>query len=146
MQDKHLVIAPTLSHCSPSALNAIVRPPMHKEAFMPQCSSRTVYSTEKPVCRKCARVDCACTSSRIMTQGPVRVGRETKGRKGAGVTIVSGLALPEAELKKLLSECKKRLGCGGTLRDGVLEFQGEHRDSLLSFLVERGITAKKSGS
>jgi translation initiation factor 1 len=76
----------------------------------------------------------------------VRVGRETKGRKGAGVTVVTGLTMSEAELKNLLSECKKRLGCGGTLRDGILEFQGEHRDALVSFLADRNITAKKSGS
>jgi len=109
-------------------------------------SFKTVYSTEKPACRKCGRVDCNCGQTRPMAQGPVRVGRETKGRKGAGVTVVTGLALPEAELRALLSGCKKRLGCGGTLRDSTLEFQGEHRDALLAFLKERGITAKKSGS
>ena len=75
----------------------------------------------------------------------MRVGRETKGRKGAGVTVVTGLGLPEAEMKRLLSTCKKRLGCGGTLRGGVLEFQGEHRDALVAELAALGITAKKSG-
>jgi len=59
---------------------------------------------------------------------------------------VTGLTLSETELKALLSDCKKRLGCGGTMRNGVLEFQGEHRDTLLAFLKDRGITAKKSGS
>jgi len=76
----------------------------------------------------------------------VRVGRETKGRKGAGVTVVTGLGLPEAEMKQLLSACKKRLGCGGTLRGEVLEFQGEHRDALVAELAALGIAAKKSGS
>lgn len=109
-------------------------------------SLTTVYSTEKPACRKCGRVDCVCGQARPVIRGPVRVGRETKGRKGAGVTVVTGLAMTESELKILLSECKKRLGCGGTLRDGVLEFQGEHRDVLVTFLAARGIAAKKSGS
>jgi translation initiation factor 1 len=109
-------------------------------------SFKTVYSTEKPTCRKCGRVDCICGQTRPSAQGPVRVGRETKGRKGAGVTVVTGLTLSETELKALLSDCKKRLGCGGTMRNGVLEFQGEHRDTLLAFLKDRGITAKKSGS
>jgi translation initiation factor 1 len=75
----------------------------------------------------------------------VRVGRETKGRKGAGVTVVTGLGLPETDLRKLLTSCKKRLGCGGTMRDGVLEFQGEHRDALVAHLATLGITARKSG-
>ena len=76
----------------------------------------------------------------------MRVGRETKGRKGAGVTVVTGLSMSETQLRDLLSTCKKRLGCGGTLRDGVLEFQGEHRDALLAYLAGLGIAAKKSGS
>jgi translation initiation factor 1 len=117
-----------------------------KDAFMPRDSFKTVYSTEKPACRKCGRVDCICGQGAPAASGPIRVGRETKGRKGAGVTVVTGLALPEAELKALLSDSKKRLGCGGTLRGTVLEFQGEHRDTLLAFLKDRGISAKKSGS
>jgi len=107
---------------------------------------KTVYSTEKTVCRKCGQETCICRQTTTAAKGPVRVGRETKGRKGAGVTVVTGLGLPEAELRTLLSSCKKRLGCGGTLRDGVLEFQGEHRDSLVAHLASLGITAKKSGS
>lgn len=111
--------------------------------------SRTVYSTEKTVCRRCGRTDCVCgrpaSGKAAPASGPVRVGRETKGRKGAGVTVVTGLAMTEAELRDLLSACKKRLGCGGTLRDGTLEFQGEHRDALLAHLESLGIKAKKSG-
>lgn len=112
--------------------------------------ARTVYSTEKSICRACGRATCVCsrparTGAPAPAAGPVRVGRETKGRKGAGVTVVTGLAMPEAQLRELLSACKKRLGCGGTLRDGVLEFQGEHRDALLAHLASLGIAAKKSG-
>lgn len=118
---------------------------MHKEAFMPERSFTTVYSTEKTPCRQCGRLDCVCQNSRPRPQGLVRVGRETKGRKGAGVTVVTGLAMTDAALKSLLSECKKRLGCGGTLREGILEFQGEHRDALVAFLAGKGISAKKSG-
>ncbi len=113
---------------------------------MPEKSFKPVYSTEKPLCRKCGRIDCVCGRAKPKVQGPVRVGRETKGRKGAGVTVVTGLTLSDPELRTLLSECKKRLGCGGTLRDGVLEFQGEHRDILVAFLADRGISAKKSGN
>jgi translation initiation factor 1 len=119
---------------------------MHEDTRLTQKAYTTVYSTEKPACRKCGRVDCVCDRPRPQVRGPVRVGRETKGRKGAGVTVVTGLAMTDTELKTLLTECKKRLGCGGTVRDGALEFQGEHRDALVSFLAGRGIAAKKSGS
>ena len=113
---------------------------------MSQDSYKTVYSTAQPVCRKCGRVVCVCGQSHPKVQGPVRVGRETKGRKGAGVTVITGLAMSESELKELLSACKKRLGCGGTLKDGVLEFQGEHRDTLVAYLSSVGFSAKKSGN
>lgn len=110
-------------------------------------ASRPVYSTEHgSLCPTCGKNPCACRAVKSVTAtGPVRVGRETKGRKGAGVTVVSGLALPESELKTLLTRWKKRLGCGGVYRDGVLEFQGEHRDALLTELASLGIAAKKSG-
>ncbi|NCD24009.1 MAG: stress response translation initiation inhibitor YciH [Deltaproteobacteria bacterium] len=107
---------------------------------------RPVYSTEHgSLCPGCGKNPCACRPAPLVQKGPVRVGRETKGRKGAGVTVVSGLALPEAELKNLLARWKKRLGCGGTCRDGMLEFQGEHRDALMAELKAMGIAAKKSG-
>ncbi len=114
-------------------------------------SYKTVYSTDKSVCRTCGRASCVCrrpasaAAGAPARPGQVRVGRETKGRKGAGVTVVTGLDMSEGRLRELLSDCKKKLGCGGTLRDGVLEFQGEHRDALLKLLANLGITAKKAG-
>lgn len=109
---------------------------------------RTVYSTEKTLCRQCGKDPCLCAqrpAGSDRPHGPVRVGRETKGRKGAGVTVVTGLGLDETQLRELLTVCKKRLGCGGTLRGSVLEFQGEHRDALLTILAGQGINAKRSG-
>lgn len=109
-------------------------------------SYKTVYSTDRTICEKCAQIPCSCVpDAQAVTKKPVRVLRETKGRKGAGVTIITGLSMTADELKTLLSTCKKRLGCGGTLRDGALEFQGEHRDALISILASVGIVAKKSG-
>ena len=75
----------------------------------------------------------------------VRVGRETKGRAGRGVTTVSGLPLAAAELGELAAKLKKRCGSGGTLRDGVIEIQGEHRDVIVAELLKLGWPAKKSG-
>jgi len=75
----------------------------------------------------------------------VRVGRETKGRAGRGVTTVAGLPLPLAEIETLAGRLKKRCGSGGTVRDGVIEIQGEHRDVIVAELVKLGWPAKKSG-
>jgi translation initiation factor 1 len=80
-----------------------------------------------------------------MGDGIVRVGRETKGRKGKGVTIITGLALTETGLLELASQLKRLCGSGGTVKDGVIEIQGEHRDRLLEELRKRGYSAKKSG-
>lgn len=110
--------------------------------------SRLVYSTEHETGRpdgqdNTCRHDQHAKSPSV--SGPVRVSRETKGRKGAGVTVVTGLPFSEAEQIRLLKLWKKRLGCGGTSRDGRLEFQGEHRDTLCALLKEAGIHAKKAG-
>ncbi len=75
----------------------------------------------------------------------MRVGRQTKGRKGKGVTVVTGVPLGQAELEKLARDLKKRCGSGGTVRDGVIEIQGEHRDTLVEELGRRGFSAKRSG-
>ena len=75
----------------------------------------------------------------------MRVGRETKGRKGAGVTVVSGIPLAGAELKALAKSLKQACGSGGKLADGVLEIQGEHRDRVVALLAKRGWTVKRVG-
>ena len=75
----------------------------------------------------------------------MRVGRETAGRKGAGVTVITGLPVTAAELDKLGRELKKLCGSGGTVRDNRIEIQGDHRDRLVAELVRRGYRAKRSG-
>jgi translation initiation factor 1 len=109
-----------------------------------------VYSTEKGgMCSDCGnpRVDCECKNVRSAPKGDgiVRVGRETKGRKGKGVTIITGLALSENGLLELASKLKQQCGSGGTVKDGVIEIQGDLRDKLLAMLKEQGYTVKKSG-
>ncbi|MCA9317644.1 MAG: translation initiation factor Sui1 [Planctomycetes bacterium] len=77
--------------------------------------------------------------------GIVRVGRETKGRKGKGVTVVSGVPLAGSELDALAKRLKTRCASGGTVRDGVIEIQGDHRDTLVPLLEAEGFTVKRVG-
>ena len=77
--------------------------------------------------------------------GIARVRRESKGRGGKTVSTISGVPLPLAELTALAAALKKRCGCGGALKDGVIEIQGDHVELLLAELTARGFRAKKSG-
>ncbi len=75
----------------------------------------------------------------------VRVGRETKGRGGKGVTIISDLPLNESGLAELATKLKTRLGTGGTVKDGRIEIQGDHRDRIVQELEGLGYRAKRAG-
>lgn len=77
--------------------------------------------------------------------GVVRVGRETKGRKGKGVTVITGVPLTGVALEELATRLKKRCGSGGTVHEGVIEIQGDHRDALLTELGKLGYAVKRSG-
>ena len=77
--------------------------------------------------------------------GIVRISRSAKGRKGKGVTLVTGLALQGEGLKELARQLKQKCGSGGTLRDNVVEIQGDHRDALVAELSRRGYTVKRAG-
>ncbi|GFK95075.1 hypothetical protein NNJEOMEG_02928 [Fundidesulfovibrio magnetotacticus] len=113
--------------------------------------SRPVYSTEQGrLCPECRRPveSCACSAARPAKApaGPgVRIQRQTKGRKGKGVCLVTGLPLDQAGLESLAKKLKQRLGTGGSVKDGVIEIQGDHREALLQELKALGHTAKLSG-
>ncbi len=77
--------------------------------------------------------------------GTAKVSLDAKGRKGKKVTTVSALTLGEAQLEKLAAELKQLCGSGGTVKDGVIEIQGDQRDRILNELQKRGIKAKRSG-
>ncbi len=109
-----------------------------------------VYSTEHgAICPKCGhpKARCACSRQQSVAKGDgiVRVGRETKGRKGKGVTLISGLPLDEASLQHLAKQLKQRCGSGGTVKDGVIEIQGDHRSLLLDELTKQGYRVKQAG-
>ncbi len=114
--------------------------------------ARLVYSTGPGrVCPGCGFPANACRCKALAASrpaapaGPVRVARQVQGRGGKGVTVVTGLGLPAAQLEQLARELKQRCGSGGRVEAGVIEIQGEHRDTLLAELVRRGIAAKRAG-
>jgi len=110
-----------------------------------------VYSTGTGrTCPDCGRPAAACACGKAAAPRPagdgvVRVGRQVQGRKGKGVTVVTGVPLAGAELEALATRLKKRCGSGGTLKDGVIEIQGDHRDVLVAELAAQGWTVKRSG-
>ncbi len=110
-----------------------------------------VYSTQfGQLCPQCdqpiAECRCRTTGPGTPNDGIIRVGRQTQGRKGKGVTTVHGVPLHGKELTALAKELKKKCGSGGTTRDGVIEIQGDHRDRLIPELQKRGWTVKRSGN
>lgn len=82
---------------------------------------------------------------RPVGDGVVRIQRQTKGRKGKGVSIVTGLDLDDAPLKLLAAELKKVCGCGGSVKDGNIEIQGDARDKIKAHLEKKGHTVKLAG-
>ena len=75
--------------------------------------------------------------------GPIRVWREKGGRRGKTVTVVRGL--PGADLARVAADLKKLCGTGGTVKDGAVEIQGDHRDKVVARLVAQGYAAKPAG-
>jgi predicted translation initiation factor SUI1 len=85
------------------------------------------------------------TKKEVPKNVTVRVGRETKGRRGKGVTTISDLPLDENGLAELAAKLKQRLGTGGTIKNGRIEIQGDHRDRIVTELEEMGYRVKLSG-
>ncbi len=112
-----------------------------------------VYSTEHgDICPDCRQplADCRCDEAAEQARiealdGIVRIHRETSGRKGKGVTTVTGIPLPDAELKALAKRLKKRCGTGGAVKEGIIEIQGDHREVLKAELERSGYTVKLAG-
>jgi translation initiation factor 1 len=91
--------------------------------------------------------ECICpkTVARQKGDGVVRVRRESKGRAGKTATTVTGLPLDDVALEGLATEMKRRCGTGGTAKDGIVVIQGDHVDTIMALLRERGYTVKRSG-
>jgi len=101
---------------------------------------KLVYSTVK------GRIAPEVSSPRAPRgDGIVRVRRETQGRGGKTVTSIAGVGVSEDKLKELAGELKRLCGTGGTVKDWVIEIQGDHRDKIVAALQQRGFTVKLAG-
>lgn len=131
--------------CQNAGLANLVRPMSHPT------SSALVYSTESgricPDCRQ-PQAGCACQARARAApagDGAVRVSRQTKGRGGKSVTVVKGLALDALALAALGKQLRTACGCGGTVKDGMIEVQGDHCALVLATLIKLGHRAKQAG-
>ena len=116
--------------------------------------SRLVYSTETGrICPSCQKpvTECTCKKKKsnpahnFKNDGIIRIRREVKGRKGKTVTTISGFVIDADKLRKLAAKLKRRCGTGGSMKDGIIIIQGDHRETLLSELKKHGFTAKIAG-
>lgn len=112
-------------------------------------NSGLVYSTDGGrMCPECRRPlpECTCKSKVLPAgDGVVRVSRQTKGRGGKSVTLVKGLALDAAALALLGKQLRTACGSGGTVKDGVIEIQGDHCDLVMETLRKHGHQPKRAG-
>ena len=110
-----------------------------------------VYSTDfGRACPGCGQPAAACTCKAVQRpqgDGVVRVSRETAGRKGKGVTVVRGVPLDDAALTALAKQLKAACGSGGTVKDGVIEVQGDHIERVIAWFKARpeGWPVKRAG-
>jgi translation initiation factor 1 len=111
--------------------------------------SGLVYSTDGgrmcPACRQPV-AGCTCKATAVPAgDGVVRVSRQTKGRGGKSVTVVKGLALDPLALASLGKQLRTACGSGGTVKDGVIEIQGDHCERVMEELSKQGHRPKRAG-
>ena len=107
---------------------------------MNDSNSCLVYSTDS------GRIDePKAVTERPKGDGIVRIQRQTSGRKGKGVCLITGIDADDTELAKIAAELKKKCGCGGALKDGVIEIQGDKRDLIKTLLEAKGMKVKLAG-
>jgi translation initiation factor 1 len=120
--------------------------------------NRLVYSTETGrVCAECGKPDTVCKCKKKKTaktqmqpgrypnDGIIRIQREVKGRKGKTVTVIFGAPLDADNLRIFAKTLKNRCGAGGSVKDGLVIIQGDHRQTLLGEIKKLGYKAKLAG-
>ena len=115
-------------------------------------SSRLVYSTEKGrICPSCGRAasNCNCNKKnrthRQKSDGIIRIRREVKGRKGKTATVIYGFDVGSAELKNIGKQLKRLCGTGGSVKNGEIIIQGDHRETIKTELGKQGFQVKLAG-
>lgn len=111
---------------------------------MPPRESQTVWSSEQGDQRKISQKTTAALSL-PPGQQTAYLHRDSKGRGGKAVTLIKNLALSEADLGALAKTIKQAVGSGGTVKDGVIEIQGEHREKIAEVLRALGYKVKLAG-
>ncbi len=117
---------------------------------MPKDDRPVVYSTEyddQPVCQKCKQYPCVCRKEVSLppSQQTAHVRRETKGRGGKSVVVISNLTLNSVDRKQLATQLKKVCNSGGTTKAGTIEIQGEHLNKIIETLKKNGFKVKQIG-
>lgn len=116
---------------------------------MPTSSTKTVWSSEQGDLRKKDLTPSPSPSRRGESLSPqqqtIYLHRESAGRGGKAVTLVKNLALSVDEMKSLAKKLKQECGTGGTIKDGVIEIQGEHREKIAALLSKLGYKVKIAG-
>jgi translation initiation factor 1 len=107
--------------------------------------SKVVWSSDDGDMRKARDPRLSELRELRAADGPVKVRRETAGRRGKAVTTVTGVPLAEAELRELAGRLKKRCGVGGSAKDGVIELQGDHRPVVVELLRAEGYRVVLAG-
>ena len=108
-------------------------------------SSRVVWSSSDGDLRKAPDPSKARARATAAAGGRVKVRRETSGRRGKAVTTVANVPLDDDGLRELSGRLKKRCGVGGSVKDGVIELQGDHRDVVMEILNAEGYDAVLAG-
>lgn len=111
---------------------------------MPKEKDRTVWSSSQGDLRQKNRQSVS-PKSLPPNQQTVYLHRESKGRGGRGVSLVKNLALSEMDMKALAKKLKQACGSGGTVKAGVIEIQGEHREKIAEVLSKLGYKSKIAG-
>jgi translation initiation factor 1 len=106
------------------------------------------------MCLSCGQPATKCTCKKKKTakkhsiypnDGIVRIRRDVKGRKGKTVTAVFGIPLDDKKLHQFAKTLKRLCGTGGTVKDGIILIQGDHRETLLNEIEKQGYTVKLAG-
>lgn len=111
---------------------------------MPKSESRTVWSSDRGNLRK-QQVPSRNVKSLPPQQQVVYLRRDSKGRGGKTVTLIKNFVLSEEDMKALAKKLKQICGSGGTVKDDVIEIQGEHRDKIAEALTQIGYKVKIAG-